>query len=377
MNQPLSVTVLADATGSDPSALLNRVLQSSNDLHVTAIVPKHLRKQIEDQPRVVVVSTQNRLARPGQVCACCTVRSDLMHKIRQIVAKKRTEHIVIQAAPDADLEILAKTFTVTNKKGATLSEVAHLESIVLVVNARNLLSTLKTKVGRHMVERVELANVIVLKSVNILASEAYSHVARVLTAINPEIQIIRGDQDDKLTLSSLRTERPYDLQSTQLRAQELDTVDRTDPANAIVQFTYYDRRPFHPERLRDLMSEPWTGVLRARGTFWVASRPDYACTLNIAGGSRRTSSEEKWWSATPQEERSSDPEFLEYIEGIWDENFRDRYQKLTIVGVNIDEHDLRRHLDQCLLNDEELADPDTWHALPHPFPWPRSGKRKL
>jgi G3E family GTPase len=290
-----------------------------------------------------------------------------MSKIRQIVAKKDTDHIVVQVAPDADLDILAKTFTVANKKGAILSEVARLESLAVVVDARNLLSTLKAKAGRHLIKRVELATVIVLKDVNVLTSEVYSQVVRALVSINAKLRIVHGGKDDDLTLSSLRTEQTYNLRST----QKLDSVNNTDLSSAVVQFTYQDRRPFHPKRLHDLIDEPWAGVLKAQGTFWVASRPDCACTLDIAGGSRRTSSDGKWWVAVPPEEHPNTPQFKEYLEDIWDTTFGDRYQKLTIVGVSIDEADLRHRLDQCLLNDEELADSDAWHALPHPFPWPK------
>ena len=381
MNQPLSVTVLADTTGSDQSILLNRVLKSSHDLRITVIVPKYLRKHIQEQHGLVVVSTKNPSARPGQACACCTVRSDVIHKIRQIVEKKRTDHIVIQTAPEADLEILAKTFEATNKRGQPLSEVARLESLAVVVDANTLLSTLKTKTSRRLVERIELANVVLLRGVNGLTSEVYSNVVRALITLNPDVHIIQDDEDvqgakdDELTLASLRAEHPYNLKSIQRRAQKLNSFDRTDQSRAVAQFTYRDRRPFHPERLHKLIGESWGEVLRARGTFWVASRPDYACELDIAGGSRRTSAEGKWWVAIPAEEQSEDPRVKDYLDEIWHETFGDRYQEITIVGVNIDERDLRRRLDQCLLNDEELAHPEAWPALPHPFAWPRKSAR--
>ena len=73
--------------------------------------------------------------RLGQGCACCTVRGDLLTKIKEIAAHKRADHIVIQSHLGDDLSMLAKTFTVADSRGTTLSDVAQLESVVTVERA--------------------------------------------------------------------------------------------------------------------------------------------------------------------------------------------------------------------------------------------------
>ena len=141
-----------------------------------------------------------------------------------------------------------------------------------------------------------------------------------------------------------------------------------------VRFDYQARRPFHPTRLHTLLAEAWSGVLRAKGNFWVASRPEVAATLDLAGGSRTTSVTGTWWSAVSADQRPNSPEFRQYMEEIWHPDFGDRHQDFSIVGVGVDEDELRARLDQCLLTDEELADPNRWTSMPDPFRWPKGNR---
>ena len=215
MNQPISVTVLADTTEADQSLILNRLLAAPSDLRIAAVVPRHLRKQIRSQKGLLVVSTNQRLARLGQICDCCPIQSENISKIRRIASNKRTDHIVIQVNAEENLEALATSFTSTDKKSAALSKIARIESIAVVIDACHLLSNLKTKAARPVVEQVEFANVIILKNAHMLAAELSSLVIRTLFVINPSINIINVDAGDELTLCSLRSDHPFDLQMTQ------------------------------------------------------------------------------------------------------------------------------------------------------------------
>lgn len=55
-------------------------------------------------------------------------------------------------------------------------------------------------------------------------------------------------------------------------------------------------RPFHPARLLAALEaeEPWAGVLRSKGWFWLATRPDQAGLWQAAGGSWRGEGAGPW-----------------------------------------------------------------------------------
>ncbi len=370
MSNPVPVTVVTSSLGADSSRALNTLLRDTGDLRVTAIVPRRGHKRSRGQEVVTVIPTTEKLVRLGQGCACCTVRGDLMSKVQRIADQATADHIIIHAGAHADLATLAQTFTVANASGAVLSDAAHIESLVTVIDARSLFATLLTESARPLIERIELANVLFLEGVEDLSGEEATRVEGVVRALNPEARVVRSDDRD-FALASLRSERPFDLTLAEQRASRMGSPDRElEPSGTFVQFTYFERAPFHPERLYALLSEPWPGVLRVQGSFWVASRPDFLVSLDVAGGSRFTSCEGRWWASVPAAQRPTSPRFQEYLNEIWHPEFGDRQQALTIVGTNVDQAELQRMLERCLLTEEELADPSAWPSMPHPFPWP-------
>lgn len=59
---------------------------------------------------------------------------------------------------------------------------------------------------------------------------------------------------------------------------------------------------------------------------------------------------------------------LERIAANWQEPFGDRRQELVFIGIGLDEPQVRRDLDACLLTDAEMSSGETaWATLPDPF----------
>jgi len=296
------------------------------------------------------------------------VRGDLMAKIQRLADEQNTDHIVIQAAAHDDLQTLAKTFTVANDSGAVLSNVARIEHLVTVIDATQFFATFETNSVRAMLERIELANTILLEGTAAQSSERIERVLAAIRAINAGAQIVIADENE-VGLAAFEANAPFDLDMAPARAAA-STAPETEDTGAIVKFSFTARRPFHPERLHALLQQPWTGLLRAQGSFWVATRPDYVCRLDIAGASRATSSEGMWWATVPENQRPNNPALTQYLESIWHPEFGDRHQDLRFIGIEIDETDLRTRLDTCLLTPAELSDPSQWPLMTDPFQWP-------
>jgi len=293
-----------------------------------------------------------------------------MTKVRRIAEEQSADHIVVQAPSSADLEVLAKTFTVADESGAVLSDVARIQSMATVIDAGSFLRSLQGRAARDVIERIELANVIVIDGVDESDPATVKRLTLLLEALNPGARIARTD-DDPFTLSSLRTEEPFALRSADDRAEQAHSP--SEHSDAIVRFAYEARLPFHPARLHRLLQEQLSGVVRMEGVFWVASRPDLAVALDIAGQSRTTAVRGMWWASVPEGERPDSAEFKQYLEANWHAAFGDRYQELSIVGVDVDEGALRARLQQCLLTEEELCAPESWAGLPDPFRWKSLG----
>jgi len=370
MSGQLSVTVLTGTPDNDGSYALEQLIQHSGDLRLAAIIPKRMNKRSRPSGNVPLIPTTERLVKLGQGCSCCTVRGDLMAKVRRIADEQSAEHILIHTAPHADLRTLAKTFTVADDSGRVLSDVARIDSLVTVVDAKGFLDSLGRAGARSLMERLELANVVLLQGGSGIAPQDLEQVLGCIRAINASARVVQAEEEG-FVLSALRAAQPFELDLAEDRAAELAGGEEgSEEAGSVVRFDYQARRPFHPARLHALLAEPWPGVLRAKGTFWVASRPEYACALDVAGGSRNMSPEGMWWATVPVEQRPNSTQFKAYLEEIWHPAFGDRLQNLNIVGIAVDEQELLGRIEACLLTEEELSAPDEWSSLPDPFQWP-------
>lgn len=140
------------------------------------------------------------------------------------------------------------------------------------------------------------------------------------------------------------------------------------PDHGVTSCAFRARRPFHPGRLHDALDVVTDDVLRGRGHFWLASRPDLVMTWE-SGPALRLGPVGGWLDGLPLEHwGTADLERRLAAELDWDPYYGDRHQHLAFTGLDLDADHLHRTLTGCLLTDEELADGEaSWPALPDPF----------
>ena len=134
-------------------------------------------------------------------------------------------------------------------------------------------------------------------------------------------------------------------------------------------FVYRSRRPFHPARFQKFCHETWPGVMRAKGFFWLATRPHFVGELAQAGPMVRTSKRGIWWSAVPRNRWPDNPDWRASMKSYFDPVWGDRRQELVFIGIDpMDEAAIRQRLDACLVGDPDRFTPEAWRRLPDPFP---------
>ena len=141
-----------------------------------------------------------------------------------------------------------------------------------------------------------------------------------------------------------------------------------EPSHGVVSCVFQARRPFHPGRLHDALDQVTDGVLRSRGHFWLASRPDLVMTWESAGG-LTLGPYGGWLAGLPAGHwEDVDPERRLAAALEWDPYYDDRHHHLAFVGIDIDPVRIHRLLAGCLLTDDELARGEqSWRRLPDPF----------
>ena len=115
---------------------------------------------------------------------------------------------------------------------------------------------------------------------------------------------------------------------------------------------------FDPIRFWKFLQQGFpTSIIRSKGLFWLASRPDQAMVWGQAGGSLKADSAGVWWCSMPFQSRIKQLSFLEnqhQIESDWDIDFGDRKNEIVFIGQNMNETLIRSLLDRCLSTDKEL-----------------------
>ena len=108
-------------------------------------------------------------------------------------------------------------------------------------------------------------------------------------------------------------------------------------------------------------------MIRAKGHFWIATRPDWIAEVSQAGALVRHEAMGRWWADVPHEHWPGGDAFQTLLNQHWDPVWGDRRNELVFIGIGMDEAQLRADLDACLVREDVFA-PDLWKDLPDPFP---------
>jgi G3E family GTPase len=109
-------------------------------------------------------------------------------------------------------------------------------------------------------------------------------------------------------------------------------------------------------------------VIRAKGHFWVATRPDWVAEFSLAGALASVKPLGTWWAAVPRARWPQDPAAQAHILENWHPPFGDRRQEIVFIGSGMDRAAITAALDAALLGREDKFERNEWLHLSDPFP---------
>ena len=237
-----------------------------------------------------------------------------------------------------------------------------------------------TTQNRLLTEQIEFADVVILNKVTDAGASRTENARKIIRALNGDARIIETDHSDVAAdaildtgLFNFDTAHEHPMWAKELYGFANHTPE--DEEYGIESFVFHARAPFDPQKLHAVLNGALPGVIRAKGHFWIATRPDWAAEFNLAGALSSVAPLGRWWASVPQDRLPDHPQAQAEIARNWVEPWGDRRQELVFIGHNLQPEATRNALDACLLTEEEMvAGKELWQQLDDPFPqWEMAG----
>lgn len=375
----IPVTVLSGYLGAGKTTVLNHILHHRHGLKIAVIVNDLSEVNIDAaliKEGGGISRTEEKLVEMSNGCICCTLREDLLREVEKLAMENRFDYILIESTGVGEPVPVAQTFTyLDEEQGIDLSRFCRLDCMVTVVDAYRFwhdFSSGESLLDRDqavgdedtrevvdlLIDQIEFCDVLLLNKCDLIAEEELLEMEGVLRKLQPRAKIIRTVKG-QIDPSEIINTGLFNFEEASGSAgwiAELNKPVHTPETEeyGISSFVYERVRPFHPERLLKWIEDWPVEVVRAKGIMWLASRNNMGQSLSQAGPSIQFGPSGHWVASLPEEEQklwlSEEPE----LKKRWHSTYGDRINQVVFIGIEMNQTEIVKELDACLLTDAEM-----------------------
>ena len=392
--QHVPVLLLTGYLGSGKTTLLNRILANKQGIRFAVIVNDIGEVNIDAdliQKGGVVNTQSDSLVALQNGCICCTLKTDLIEQLHDIISTRRFDYIVIEASGICEPAPIAQTICSIPSYAPQYAKdgIPVLDNIVSVVDALRLKDEFAA--GDDLVERdgdtvsatrqfeeedlaslviqqIEFCNMILLNKAAEVSEDELAHITQILRAIQPHAEIIPCnycDVDlDKLLNTNLFHFDETAGSATWIEGVEGDIDDDDDDDDhhhhhedlgeayeyGIDTFVYYRRRPFDLGLFDEFVARHWPkSVIRCKGMCYFEEEYDMCYLFEQAGKQLGIKQCGQFIATMPKDELEVQLATDPMLRRDWDEQYGDRMQKLVFIGQKMDREAICKALDACLV----------------------------
>lgn len=402
------VLLLTGYLGSGKTTLLNRILTNERGIHFAVIVNDIGEVNIDEslirKGGIVGGGNSDDLVALQNGCICCTLKTDLIKQLCDLVAQRQFDYIVIEASGICEPAPIAQTIcAMARMQAPEIADVMpRLDCIATVVDALRMKDEFgcgdalrsenldEDDIENLIIQQIEFCNVILLNKISEVTEEEAGRIRAIIRAIQPKARILECDYAD-VPLDDLLDTGDFDFEKVatsatwvrELEGHHDDDDDDDDDDHehhhhhhdedahehhhhdhehhhhhhgegeteeyGISTFVYQRRKPFNFDKFDYFLAKYWPdSVIRAKGVMYFSHNRDMSLLFETAGRQKKVQEAGYWYATAPANELAALMESEPSLRNDWDEEYGDRMDKIVFIGKDMDREAITAALDACL-----------------------------
>ena len=403
------ITLLCGYLGAGKTTLLNSVLTNQKGYKVAVIVNDIGEVNVDERliSKEAKITDSSSLVPLTNGCICCTLKSDLVQQIENLINTGKFDYIMIEASGVCEPMPIAQAIQQI--------ETGKIDNVVGVVDASRLVdefdegkSLLKKDIEEEdieslLIQQIEFCSTLIVNKRDLVTDEQMKMVRAVINKIQPTVKVFETTKCDVPVEEVIGTDR-FDFETVYASAGWVKALEEHDKEEdddddddhdehehdhdheehehhdhddddhdhnheeghhhhhhhehkhegesedeyGIGSFVYYRRRPFNRIKLDEYASKWPRNIIRSKGVIWFSDEEDMAYVLETSGRQIQAGYSGNWLASCPPAEQkrvlAEEPE----MKKDWDEKVGDRMIKMVIIGRHLDKEEISKALDSCL-----------------------------
>ena len=387
------ITLLCGYLGAGKTTLMNKVLTNQKGYKVAVIVNDIGEINVDESliAKGANITDTSSIIGLQNGCICCTLKSDLVQQIEDLIKTGKFDYILIEASGVCEPMPIAQAIEqIRNGK---------LDNVVSVVDAKRLVdefsggdSLLKKNMEEEdleslLVQQIEFCSTLIINKKDLVSEDEMKKVHAVVKALQPHVKVIETSQGNVDVADILSTGR-FDFDTVFESAawvQHLEGSEKEDdePKDhdhdhhhhegeehehhhdhehhhehnhegadedeyGIGNFVYYRRRPFNRDRLEEYAARWPRNIIRCKGVVWFSDEENMAYVFETSGRQIQAGASGTWLASCSKKEQEEILANEPKVRAEWDERVGDRMIKLCIIGQKMDKEKITKELDSIL-----------------------------